>query len=365
MVDQQHPELQEFMLDNVHRTGVHLGTGSYGEVEELCWNGTKCAGKCLHEALLDHAPGTSSIIAGKFVSECKIIARIRHPNIVQFLGLCFFLDYRDQKRLYLVMERLYDNLHNLLDKKPNIHLSVKCSILLDISKGLVHLHSHNPCIIHRDLSTKNILLSASMQAKIADLGTARMISSEKLARKLMHTPMPGTFVFMPPEASTTKPIYDTKLDMFSFGHVMLHTLLQVFPCELEAPTYHTANGKVRGRSALEQRERYMDLLYSQLKKDHTLCKLTVNCLQDMPAKRPTAKEVLKILEDYHLELENSGEKYNAFSQLSAIINVDDKLGDSTAGPVRVVPDGAWDTEFRKRTATFIESHILVSYLMLV
>ena len=83
MVDEYH-ELQGFVLQNITRTGVHLGTGSYGEVEELCWNGTKCAGKCLHETLLDQRQGggASSIMASKFVSECSMIAKIRHPNVV-------------------------------------------------------------------------------------------------------------------------------------------------------------------------------------------------------------------------------------------------------------------------------------------
>lgn len=365
MVDKQYPELQEFMLENVSRTGVHLGTGSYGEVEELCWNGTKCAGKCLHDTLLGHTPDTSSVIAARFVAECKIIAKIRHPNIVQFLGLCFFHDYKNQKHLYLVMERLYDNLHHLLERKPNILLSVKCSILLDISRGLVHLHSHNPSIIHRDLSTRNILLSASMQAKIADLGTARMIGSQRMSQRLQQTPAPGTYVFMPPEANTANPHYDTSLDMFSFGQVMLHTLTQVFPYELLAPTYQTSSDKVKGRSALEQRAYYMDILYSQLKKEHVLSKLTVSCLQDTPLKRPTAKDAMKILEDFHLELENTGDRYNAFSQLSAAINDGGNSDGSAASGgvgsgVTEISDGEWNTELRRRTATFIESHILVS-----
>lgn len=94
--DSNHPTV----LQNITRTGVRLGSGSYGEVEELCWNGTMCAGKCLHGALLDQQqhPATSSLVAEKFVAECKMIAQIRHPNVVQFLGLCFFPDdHRSQR----------------------------------------------------------------------------------------------------------------------------------------------------------------------------------------------------------------------------------------------------------------------------
>lgn len=354
------PELQGFVLQNIKRTGVHLGIGSYGEVEELCWNGTKCAGKCLHDTLLDRH--TSSIFASKFVSECRLIAKIRHPNVVQFLGLCFFPDYRNQQRLYLVMEKLHDNLSNLLESKPNIQLSVKCSILLDVSRGLVHLHSNEPPIVHRDLSSRNILLTASMQAKIADLGTARMISTQKNAERMQHTPTPGTPLFMPPEANTASPKYDSKLDIFSFGQVMLHTLTQVFPYELLPPTHETPSGKIRGRSEVERREKYMELLHSQLKKDHQLSRLTASCFENAPRRRPTAKEVMTILEEFHLELENAGMKYNAFSKISSFIqDKHDSPAKMEGKSAMLDEDGRWNFELRKRSATFIESHILVSY----
>lgn len=361
-MSERYHELQGFVLQNITRTGVHLGTGSYGEVEELCWNGTKCAGKCLHDTLLDQRPTASSVMANKFVSECRLIAKIRHPNVVQFLGLCFFPDYKGQQRLYLVMEKLHDNLSNLLDSRPNIQLSVKCSILLDISRGLVHLHSSEPPIVHRDLTTRNILLTGSMQAKIADLGTASMIGTQK---RMQHTPTPGTPVFMPPEANTANPKYDSKLDIFSFGQVMLHTLTQVFPYELLPPTHQTPSGKTRGRTELERREKYIEILHSQLQKDHQLSRLTASCFENAPRRRPTAKEVMKILEKFCLELENAGMKYNAFSQMTSFIQ--DKH-DAAAGGLAskeevdtlLSEDGSWNLELRKRSATFIQSHIMVS-----
>ena len=353
------------MLQNITRTGVRLGSGSYGEVEELCWNGTMCAGKCLHSTLLDQQlhPETSSLMTDKFAAECKMIAQIRHPNIVQFLGLCCFPDDRqNRQRLYLVMERLDSNLYSLLENRPNIKLSVKCQILLDVSRGLVHLHSNSPPIIHRDLTTRNILLTDSMQAKIADLGTARMIASSTptsqlglgVKEKLQHTPMPGTPIFMPPEASMANPDYDTKLDVFSFGQVMLHTLTQVFPCELLPPTYASSSGRqIKGRSEVERRERYTDILYAQLQKNHKVCKLMVKCLEDLPSLRPTAKEAMKVLEDVALDLVIEERKH-------FIQEVDSLMPHTGEGPEAV--DGEWDPTLRRRTATFAERQILVSLL---
>lgn len=365
MVD-NHPELQQFILQDVKPTGVHLGTGAYGAVVELCWNGTKCAGKRLHDTLLYCLPSTAaSAITGKFVAECKMIAKIRHPNIVQFLGLCFLKDNKEQQRLYLMMEKLNDNLCSLLENQPNIELAVKCSILLDVSRGLVHLHSFKPPIVHRDLSTKNILLTASLQAKIADLGTAKMIGSQKL----LHTPVPGTPVFMPPEASGSSPQCTPKLDVFSFGHVTLHTLTQVFPSEIMAPTYQTTSEKTKARTEVERRERYLEILYMQLGKDHRLSKLTVSCLANEPKKRPTAKEAMEILKELHPALEKfRGKSGSISSEKNMAVVVEDvdgkggKVGGGGSGGGGGLEEGLgfWDMNMRNRTASFIDSHILVS-----
>ena len=352
---EEYPELKEFILSGIKRTGVRLGSGSYGDVEELCWNGTKCAGKRLHESLLQ---SQSPQIAQKFISECKIIAKIRHPNIVLFLGLCFFSDHEYHRRPVLVMEKLNDNLGNFLENQPNIRLSVKSSILLDISRGLVHLHSQNPPIIHRDLTSRNILLTSSLQAKIADLGTARILGSQRYSRISKQTPVPGTPIFMPPEAFSSSPTYDTKLDVFSFGGVMLHTLTQVSPCDLLSPKYQSGT-KTKARSELERRTHYMEILYSSLGKEHQLTKLITNCLADLPKKRPVTRETMQLLEAFHLELENCGKKYDPFSGLSVLIEDADKKPTKIVESVEET-DGEWDIVQRKRTATFMETHILVS-----
>jgi len=84
-----------------------------------------------------------------------------------------------------------------------------------------YLHSHKPPIVHRDLSSNNILLTTFLRAKISDLGVAKVIRPD---HKKSLTKVPGTADFMPPEAmcDTVTSKYDTSLDVFSFGAVMLH-----------------------------------------------------------------------------------------------------------------------------------------------
>ena len=101
------PKLKPFLLEDVRRTGKQLGVGSYGVVEELRVGGAVCAGKKLHETLMD--PGIEGVrsMLERFASECQLMANLRHPHVVQFLGLCFL---PGATAPFLVMERMDTNL---------------------------------------------------------------------------------------------------------------------------------------------------------------------------------------------------------------------------------------------------------------
>ena len=116
----------------------------------------------------------------------------------------------------------------LIETVPNIPLALKRSILEDVSRGLLYLHKHTPQIIHRDLTAKNVLLNSYFMAKITDLGNSRIINLQpgQLARTLSR--LPGTLVYMPPEALSSSSRYGPSLDIFSFGHLALFTLTQVY-----------------------------------------------------------------------------------------------------------------------------------------
>ena len=72
---QNNPELQRFVLHRVRPTGRQLGVGSYGSVEELEVNGLLCAGKRLHEALLEQGNVGVENIARKYLLECQVTSR--------------------------------------------------------------------------------------------------------------------------------------------------------------------------------------------------------------------------------------------------------------------------------------------------
>ena len=188
-------------------------------------NGLVCAGKKIHEVLIDADNAGIENVTRVYVQECQLMSDLRHPNITQFLGVCFLPNCQLP---VLLMERLDGSLDELLETVPNIPLALKRSILESVSRGLLYLHKHTPQIIHRDLTAKNVLLTSYFVAKITDFGNSRIVNLQpgQLARTLSR--LPGTLVYMPPEALSSSSRYGPSLDVFSFGHLTLFTLLQVY-----------------------------------------------------------------------------------------------------------------------------------------
>lgn len=123
-----------------------------------------------------------------------------------------------------------------------------------------------------------------MHAKIGDLGNSLLIDYNKLTSTLSRNP--GTTVYMPPEATGYNPSYDTKLDIFSFGQLSLHTILQLFPGDLlPATECDPLTEKITGRSELERRKQYIDLLDLKLQLDHPVTVFIKRCLSNLPSKR--------------------------------------------------------------------------------
>ena len=292
--------LQPFLLTGVTQTGRTLGEGSYGCVEELRVNGLVCAGKGMYDALVNSQNEGADRMIEKYFDECQLLSSLRHPNVVLFLGICF-LDTRPPSTTdlpVLVMEMLQGSLDHLLDNTPNVPLAKKISILQDVARGLVYLHGCTPAIIHRDLTARNVLLNSAMVAKIADMGNSRLVDIQpgQLAQTMTRG-VPGTPVYMPPEAFEVPPKYGPKLDMFSFGHLALFTAIQQFPGDLLPPNYQDPRSRqLVPRNEVERRGRYMEVLRVMLGRSHGLVQLITQCLDYSPSARSTASEALDRLQ---------------------------------------------------------------------
>ena len=222
---------------------------------------------------------------------------LRHPHIVQFLGVCYL---QGSRLPVLLMEKLPTSLDDLLENHKEIPLDVKYSILVDVSRGLVYLHCRDPAIAHRDLTARNILLDLGLTAKIADLGVARMVNLRPGQVAATMTRAPGNIIYMPPEAVEEEGAarYNTAIDMFSFGNVALFTLTQAFMKNLKPATYRDpTTRKIVGRSEIERREEYIQLMYRDLSERHPIVRLVLQCLEYDQVDRPSAVEVLQRLEE--------------------------------------------------------------------
>ena len=226
-------------------------------------------------------------ILSRFKNECVLLSQLRHPNIVQFMGVHYGASPYD---LSLIMEHMYVDLDKCLAENPGIPAPIKVSILLDTSYGLLHLHSQDPPIVHRDLNAANILLTPDMRAKIADLGVSKILNPQQLGQH-KNTTCPGAHGFMAPEALKPNPDYTTKLDCFSFGVVSLFVANQEYPKVDE--TAITSSSTKAGKIQLQKRKAAV----RKMGEHHFLYGLVHWCLQDNPRKRASADEINIFLKD--------------------------------------------------------------------
>ena len=260
-------------------------SGAYGSVQHIQVNNIPCMAKKLHDILVgreEEEPVSEKQKLGiqkRFQKECILLSRMRHPNIVQFMGVC----YPDQNPLdlTLIMEFLPMDLKKCLQKYPNLPLPIKLSILLDVSYGLLHLH--NASIIHRDLTAANVLLTHDMRAKVADLGVSKIVDIPLSTQ----SKMPGTVAYMPPEVFTSHPRCDAKLDVFSFGVLAMYVATQVEP-EYNWDKSPEIARKNKETHIYKRRENI-----NMMGRGHCSCifDLVVECLQDLPEKRPKTERL--------------------------------------------------------------------------
>ena len=262
---------EPYKLNGISTTSHVYGHGSYATVIELDYMGLKCAGKKIHELLL--MQGNATYTVRRFEEECHILSRIRHPNVVQFLGVHF---EKDARVPILVMEFLPFNLSNCIEQYGTLPNEISYSILHDVANGLCYLHNQIPPIIHRDLSSNNVLLTRDMTAKISDLGVARILDLPYHQFSQM-TQTPGTPAFMPPEVMIARPKYNKSIDVFSFGVMMIHMFSGKWPEPQIGPT-RTEAGRLIPVSEAERRDEFLQIIGSE----HPLMELIHSCVHNDP-----------------------------------------------------------------------------------
>ena len=283
-------------FESYHLTGVivtdkELGHGSYAIVQELEYMGLKCAGKKIHDVLLRQ--GDDSYCVCRFEEECLLLSQLRHPNIVQFLGVHF---QQGMEAPILVMEFLPTNLTSCIQQHGILPKEISYSILHDVALGLYYLHHQTPPIIHRDLCSNNVLLTANMTAKISDLGVARILNLTPLQVSRM-TQNHGTPAYMPPEVMVGNPKYDTSVDEFSYGILMIHMFSGRWP-EPQVGPVRVESGRMIPVSEAERREVFLRAIGN----DDSSMDLISRLINNDPQVRPHASEIVERLAVMVLQL---------------------------------------------------------------
>ena len=280
--------------------GELLGQGAYGRVFEVQYAGKSCAAKEMHSIFFQISrPEELERLKRNFLRECSIWSGLHHPNIVTLIGV-YFSDNDKTGMPIMVMEKMDYSLRALIDNAAimDIDLSMKLSILHDVSGGLWHLHSLNSPIIHRDLTPNNILLRQG-EAKISDLGVSKVM--EDTAGGKM-TKVPGTPDFMPPETFENNPKYGTEVDIFSYGGIILYTIVEEWPTPTAREKVNSENQKREIVSEIDRRQNYLTMMA----KHHAgmLKPLVKSCLNDNPELRPTISEVSAEIKKIREDLNN-------------------------------------------------------------
>ena len=265
-----------------------LGNGSYGAVYKAKCDQLVCAAKVLHPILFQTRDPSAYRIVERFQREIDFLSGLRHPNVIQYLGSC-----ADPETLMpiLFMELMDESLTSFLERPadpPPLPLHVQVDIGHDVAQALSHLHHHE--VLHRDLSSNNVLLIGSRRAKVTDFGMAKVLGSDP---RLTPTYCPGTNGYMSPEALADPPAYTSKLDVFSCGVLFVQIITRKWP----DPGPHTRTIQINdprfpsGRvhvdvPELERRKEHLDLISPT----HPLLEVALDCLKDKD-QRPTAEQL--------------------------------------------------------------------------
>lgn len=305
-----------------------IGTGAYGAVCKANCDDLVCAAKLIYPVLFSlSGQSLPELDEGRehrlplrrFHQECQFLSQIRHPNIVQYLGT-----YRDPESgaPALLMELMDENLTSYLERQEALlPMHVQVNLLHDVALALAYLHSHG--IIHRDLSSNNVLLIGSSRAKVTDFGMSSLVDMASPSKATLTT-CPGTQVYMPPEALNEPPVYSEKLDCFSFGVLMLQVLTRQFPDPSNRfrliEVCQPGNSSVKFQASVPVSELERRSNHIRQVKMNTLLPTALDCMNDTCINRPPSSDLCQRLAmikgndpSYHKSVQGSANLQKLFT----------------------------------------------------
>lgn len=259
--------------------GPRIGAGGFGEVYKCKYDHKMVAVKTLQKVEDDdpHA------LMAEFMVEMKLMSKLRHPNVVHFIGACIhvpnlaiILEFMPGGSLYRAIHR---RRRNVLGAFPLLKI---VWIAFGVAKGMAFLHGQYPVVIHRDVKSPNILLGTNVrEVKITDFGLSRL-----RVNSYVDTGPGGTPEWMAPELLRQDP-FNEKSDVFSFGVILWELVMCEKPWREDHPmqiVYKVGNrGQKLPTPPPEQCE-------------PELREMIVECFADDPKRRPDFNNIAQRLE---------------------------------------------------------------------
>ncbi|XP_074281560.1 uncharacterized protein LOC141606363 [Silene latifolia] len=252
--------------------GEQIGQGSCGTVYHGLWYGSDVAIKVFSKQEY------SEEVKSSFRQEVSLMKRLRHPNILLFMGavtspqrLCIVTEFIPRGSLFCLLQRSTSK----LDWRRRIQMA------LDIARGMNYLHNCNPPIVHRDLKSSNLLVDKSWSVKVADFGLSRVKHETYLTTKTGK----GTPQWMAPEVLQNEHSNE-KSDLYSFGVILWELATQKIPWEnLNPMQVIGAVGFMNQRLDIPE-----DV-------DPMWASMIESCWHSEPQSRPTFQELVEKLKD--------------------------------------------------------------------
>ncbi|GFS38581.1 integrin-linked protein kinase family [Actinidia rufa] len=281
---QNYREVPEYEIDSSELDFTNSVNITKGTFCSASWRGIQVAVKLLGEELF-----TDEEKINAFRDELALLQKLRHPNVVQFLGAV-----TQSSPMMIVTEYLpKGDLRAFLKQKGALRPVTALKYALDIARGMNYLHEHKPeAIIHRDLEPSNILRDDTGHLKVADFGVSKLLKVANTVKEDKPVMCQDTsWRYVAPEVFKNEE-YDTKVDVFSFA-LILQEMIEGSPPfstkqEIEVPKVYVANERPPFRASAK--------LYG-----HGLRELIEECWSQ-PSKRPTFAQIIVRLEDINNQL---------------------------------------------------------------
>ena len=282
--------LEKHKLAAIVEVGRELWRGSYADVFVVSHLGLPCVAKRYHLASKETEKSDLDRALKCFEHSCDVLSKLRHPNIVQFMGI--YYDQTGGSSLpLLVFEQMSTTLTKCIDKYGIFPDQIANSVLKDVAMALSYLHGQAPPIAHKALNANNILLGRDMLAKIGDVGVSSIVDLHKshIANDDIPEGPHSSICYLPPEAYSLQSTSELSIgsDVFSYGVLVLHVVTGRLPIP-DITVSIASDGSSTSISEAEFRHDYI----SELREEHPLREIVLQCLSNSPSLRPHITTVL-------------------------------------------------------------------------